>query len=424
MGKFNTGDKVRVNSESFWEGAEGTVVESDSGSTRLTLTKAGENGGGPSYVGADVINLSNYKLDLIEPERRKFKEGDRIEFTEDYSRFAKKGDKGTVTRGEYNGSYDGPFIRLQKDNGESVTAYARRVMLVETPEYNIGDVLRVGTGGWAHENFVGQEFKVEEITLNGYFRGPITKRSGKERGYWAVGTLVTRTPDQIDCKVEESKDEEPEAPFKVGDKVRVNSVATNWEGMEGVITVVKYGGTHASLKVTKNSPDKSVWRTIGDTVNLPATKFDVIPEFPREAKLEEIQVGDTVRVTYPPHTADDGGVTETFTRVREGVVREIQGTELVGDTHLINGCFKGRREAQYEILSRPEPEPVKVKNWAELKPVGSKGLQKSGARLIQKTGEDAWLFTYLNEGGSTMTRSDKGTTWLLNENDILWANAN
>jgi hypothetical protein len=195
----------------------------------------------------------------------------------------------------------------------------------------------------------------------------------------------------------------------VGDKIRTNNncFGLDWVGIEGVITATNYIGESVQINITANPPQGY---DVGDWISLPPRKFDVVEPvdtLPREVKVSEVRVGDTVKVTYPEKVSEIYGVKQTMVRVREGKVEKTNGACLsTEEGELINGYFDGLKEAVYTLLERP----VKPVRAAATEPVGAQFKAKdpygNSGRLLTKVAENKWTDVFM-ETGSVYSASDR-----------------
>lgn len=146
--------------------------------------------------------------------------------------------------------------------------------------------------------------------------------------------------------------------FNKGDKVRVidsGSSSKEWVGVEGIVQGQGYGSAW-KLELT-TSPNS--YYPVGAEANIPGYKLELI-----EAKFtfKDIQKGDTIRRT------EKWDSTGTVNAV-EGVVTHVTNTQASTGEGLLVGYYRDDENPHMtlELLSRPEPEPVK-EAWETAKP--------------------------------------------------------
>lgn len=169
--------------------------------------------------------------------------------------------------------------------------------------------------------------------------------------------------------------------FKVGDKVRLG-IDSLWTGMEGFVTEIPDSVAVFAMTVTKEAPCAGY--KVGSHVHpMKSSVSEVIEKaFPRVVdRMYDIQVGDRVRVTYSNLITKECGISETVTRVREGVVGEKRDGYLIvkNGSKIIDAFYDGRSGAVYEILSRPV-------DWTKEAEVGDKFMVQAdeGVTVLHK----------------------------------------
>jgi len=225
--------------------------------------------------------------------------------------------------------------------------------------------------------------------------------------------------------------------FNKGDKVRYRQVRgyENWAGLEGVVVSHDPVSLFADITVTKDT-GRTMGTYTGQAARLLAGNLELIPataplamgdkvrvnELPREVKLEEIRVGDRIRVTYDEESATYGDVTETAAGVvREGTVHSITGGNKFDSKlgYRINP-YRNGHEITYELLERPAPEPVLTTATAEVGTQFRTSHGPVGKRLLTKVAEDTWSDFFLtteavfkaNDRTAQNAFDDRGGEWL------------
>lgn len=307
-----------------------------------------------------------------------FKTGDKIELTEDYHSFGKKGDQGTVTLDGSNYSYnENDMVGIDIGNSKGLGTYTRRLKLV-VPEYKYGDKVQITIPAGDKEAFGGAYFQtgtgtVDQVHSNGkrlLVRGTAVKDGS---GPWWVDTkFVTPLAEEL--------------PFEVGARVR-SKAGYYGSDSEGVVTdLVPHIGGDITIAWDKGRA------LAGSTCGATRSKLEVIAspvvERPKAIPATETkpQIGDTIVAFW-----EAGGV-ETR---RKGVIAKFDsdGTAVTDEGEYITHDYEQEEAAADSVFiveRAPKPEPVKElpEQFLLDAPVGECAHQ--GHFVFVKSSRDAW----------------------------------
>jgi hypothetical protein len=385
------GDWVKVEGYSAtWDGTEGQIETFSPSGLSANIKK--------SQTDLYPLTFPVNKLTHTEKPKPVFAVGDRVEFTENYSRFY-KGDAGTISKVEDGNTGEGELLTITTDKGIRAAAFSKRVKLstktkpVPASKYTVGDWVKVE--GYSASNWDGNKGKV---TLVGSY--------DSRDGYTYVISMHEGKPF-VSGGFEEKYLKATTQPFipahKVGDWVEVSGCCAD-ESCNGTVwqvVEVPTGGTTGNYYHLKN--DDRLNANYAERFLKATTKPEPKPRF---------KVGDWVEVT-----GWNSGMNGTKLQIK-----------LVPDTK--SGYYNFENKDTFFGFSERHLTATEAPHWTEAKPVGAtaQALYSGGGtnRILTKVTPTEWLHIYQDtdgKGDSIATKTNKTTKELFGSNrNLRWLN--